>query len=173
MYPKEYIQFLTHFHGDRDYFECHEVLEEFWKKTDSRNKDSIWVGLILLAVSSYHHRRGNFNGAKRTIEKAVKIFEAQVNEIKKLGLDKQLLSELVKNRFVVIDGEGAYDSFNLPIFDPALLELCKKSCIAAGFQWSAASDLTNKQLVHRHKLRDRTDVIHERNQSLRMRKGRE
>ncbi|MFZ3196347.1 MAG: DUF309 domain-containing protein, partial [Bacillus mycoides] len=27
MYPTEYIQFLIHFHGDYDYFECHEILE--------------------------------------------------------------------------------------------------------------------------------------------------
>ena len=31
MYPTEYIQFLIHFHGDYDYFECHEILEEYWK----------------------------------------------------------------------------------------------------------------------------------------------
>ncbi|MEH7501602.1 DUF309 domain-containing protein, partial [Neobacillus drentensis] len=29
MYPTEYIQFLAHFHGDRDYFECHELLEDY------------------------------------------------------------------------------------------------------------------------------------------------
>lgn len=31
MYPTEYIQFLIHFHGDYDYFECHEILEGYWK----------------------------------------------------------------------------------------------------------------------------------------------
>ncbi|PAD68333.1 hypothetical protein CHH83_14265, partial [Bacillus sp. 7586-K] len=32
MYDQEYIDFLVHFHCDRDYFECHEILEEHWKK---------------------------------------------------------------------------------------------------------------------------------------------
>ena len=27
-FPLKYIDFLVHFHGDRDYFECHEILEE-------------------------------------------------------------------------------------------------------------------------------------------------
>lgn len=98
MYPKEYIQFLAHFHGDRDYFECHELLEDYWKKTDSGNKDSIWVGLILVAVSSYHHRRSNFIGAKRTLEKAMHIFEFQADSLTKLGLDKIHLVHFLKGR---------------------------------------------------------------------------
>jgi hypothetical protein len=173
LYPKEYIQFLTHFHGDRDYFECHEVLEEYWKKTDSGNKDSIWVGLILLAVSSYHHRRRNFIGAKKTLEKSLKIFETQVGELTILGLDKILLSESLKKRLSFIETEVVYESFDLPICDTVLLELCKKSCISEGLTWGQKSDITNNNLVHRHKLRDRTDVIQERYQSLMMRKGSE
>lgn len=169
MYPQEYIQFLTHFHGDRDYFECHEVLEELWKKTDSGNKDSSWVGLILVAVSTYHHRRGNFNGAKRTLEKALKIFETPAN----LGLDTKQLNNLLLERLSLIDTETAYTSFELPICDPALLEVCKKSSVSAGLVWGQGSDITNTSLIHRHKLRDRTDVIRERDQSLKRRKGSE
>ncbi|ETI70374.1 DUF309 domain-containing protein [Neobacillus vireti] len=169
MYPQEYIQFLTHFHGDRDYFECHEVLEELWKKTDSGNKDSSWVGLILLAVSTYHHRRGNFKGAKRTVEKALKIFETPAN----LGLDIPRLNSLLKERLALIETETAYTSFELPICDPVLLGVCKKSCARAGLVWGQESDITNLSLIHRHKLRDRTDVIRERDQSLKMRKGSE
>ncbi|WP_460291943.1 DUF309 domain-containing protein, partial [Bacillus cereus] len=39
MYPTEYIQFLIHFHGDYDYFECHEILEEYWKTKPRGNRD--------------------------------------------------------------------------------------------------------------------------------------
>ena len=87
MYPSEYIQFLAHFHGDRDYFECHELLEDYWKKTDSRNKNSIWVGFILLSVSLYHHRRNNFSGAQRTLATAIKFFELQPDTLTKLGVN--------------------------------------------------------------------------------------
>ncbi|MBT2656454.1 DUF309 domain-containing protein [Bacillus sp. ISL-18] len=171
MYPNEYIQFLAHFHGDRDYFECHEILEEYWKKNDGRNKNSIWVGLILLAVSTYHHRRNNFNGAKRTLEKAIKIFKTQPEFVIKLGFNCPLLQDLLKERLSIITNQQRYSSFILPIEDLALLELCKRYCEQNGVVWGMNSDVTDDHLVHRHVLRDRTSVIEERNQALKLRKG--
>jgi predicted metal-dependent hydrolase len=171
LYPREYIQFLAHFHGDRDYFECHEILEEYWKKTDSKNKMSVWVGLILLAVSTYHHRRSNFNGAKRTLEKALMIFEKQSDWLTKLGLEPQLFRDILKKRLSKIEKEENYISFDIPICDPNLLEMCVKHCEQAGFHWGKHSDISNLHLIHRHKLRDRTSVIEERQHSLESRKG--
>lgn len=173
MYPTEYIQFLAHFHGDRDYFECHELLEDYWKRIDSRNKDSIWVGLILLSVSAYHHRRSNFSGAERTLRKAIKIFEWQADSLTNLGLNKKDLYQLISRQVYALQNGESYRSFSLPIRDPILLELAKKTCEQKGFIWGNESDLTNNSLVHRHKLRDRTSIIEERNQSLKTRKGSE
>lgn len=170
LYPDEYIQFLTHFHGDRDYFECHEVLEEYWKKTASGNKDSIWVGLILMAVSTYHHRLNNFNGAKRTLEKAITIFENQHESLKQLGLDPQQLLQILSERLALITTEHTYKSFQLPINDPLLLEQCAAICNQLNIRWGQDSDLANITLIQRHKLRDRTDVIQERIQSLNIRR---
>ena len=31
-YPEAYTDYLCYFHGARDYFECHEVMEEYWKE---------------------------------------------------------------------------------------------------------------------------------------------
>lgn len=69
MYPKPYIDYLVYFHTNRDYFECHEVLEEHWKVADPRHRNVLWVGLIQVAVSLYHHRRSNYVGAERTMKK--------------------------------------------------------------------------------------------------------
>jgi uncharacterized protein len=171
LYPKEYLQFLAHFHGDRDYFECHEILEEYWKKNDVRTKNSIWVGLILLAVSTYHHRRNNFNGAKRTLEKAIKIFNTQSDCVLKLGIDSLLLQDLLKERLSIITNHQRYSSFNLPIADLALLEMAKRNCEQNGFVWGMDSDVANNHLVHRHVLRDRTSVMAERDQAVKLRKG--
>jgi uncharacterized protein len=173
LYPDEYIQFLTHFHGDRDYFECHEVLEEYWKKTDPGNKDSIWVGLILMAVSTYHHRRKNFNGAKRTLEKALIIFEKQHDDLKKLGLDKLQLKQILHKQLITIIKKHPYKSFHLPISDRVLLEQCIAVCHHSNIRWGQESDISNINLVQRHKLRDRTNVIQERMQSLNIRRGNE
>lgn len=166
MYPKEYVQYLVHFHGDRDYFECHEILEDYWKQTDPGNKASVWVGLIQVAVSCYHHRRDNFKGAKRTLEKAVSIFFSQEQLLLSLGLNTELFSNLLKERLTMIEEEKPYHSFNLPISDPILLEACLKLSKQIGFLWGSASDMTNVNVVHRHKLRDRTSMIKEREQLL-------
>ncbi|WML30813.1 DUF309 domain-containing protein [Neobacillus sp. OS1-32] len=171
MYPTAYIDYLIHFHGDRDYFECHEILEDYWKQSDPGNKDSIWVGLILMAVSAYHHRRENFAGAKRTLEKAIKIFETQADSLVKLGIDSGELINVLNERLLAIEANHLYTSFSLPIIDSALMEECLKICQQRGLEWGKASDVTNDDLIHRHKLRDRTSVIEERNRMLLAKKG--
>jgi uncharacterized protein len=173
LYPSEYIQFLAHFHGDRDYFECHELLEDYWKKTDLQTKDSIWVAYILLAVSVYHHRRSNFSGAKRTLVKAVNIFKLQEGSLTKLGIDKVSLFQLLTGRIAALQQGESYKSFSLPISDPILLELAKKACDQQGVIWGNESDMSNHSIVHRHKLRDRTSVIEERKKALETRKSSE
>ncbi|GLB58052.1 DUF309 domain-containing protein [Cytobacillus sp. NCCP-133] len=166
MYPDEYIQFLIHFHGDRDYFECHEILEEYWKNTDKNNKHSLWVGLILMAVSQYHHRRKNFKGAKRTLGKGLSILEDHEAKLEKLGLDAARLITDLKERLHLIHKGGNYTSYYLPIRDPLLQEICLKLCTEHGFSWSNGSNLMDEDLVHRHKTRDRSMVIKERLEAL-------
>lgn len=171
LYPKEYIQYLVHFHGDRDYFECHEILEEYWKGTDPGNKQSLWVGLILLAVSAYHHRRANYSGAKRTLEKSELIFRHSPESLTELGLNANQLLRLVNGRLQEISTNRPYSSFTLPISDPLLWKECAVRCEEQGLTWGAESDLSNKMLVHRHKLRDRSDVIDERNKAITAKKS--
>jgi uncharacterized protein len=173
LYPAQYIQFLAHFNGDRDYFECHEILEEYWKKSNDRGKDSIWVGFILLAVSRYHHRRRNFNGAKRTLEKAIEIFTLHHREQILLGLDGDLLLLLLSKLLVQAEKEESYQSITLPISDPGLLKACIKESQNKGFTWGKDSNLDDESIIHKHKLRDRTDVIEERIKALQHKKGNE
>ncbi|GIN60678.1 hypothetical protein J27TS8_06710 [Robertmurraya siralis] len=167
MYPQEYIEFLVHFHGDRDYFECHEILEEYWKKVDKNNKNSVLVGLILLAVSNYHHRRGNFSGAARTLKKSLMIIEQ--HNLDALGLSKEELLILLKARLTHIQERKEYLSMRLPIKDSSLIEACKKSCQQKGVNWCEKSDLSNDEIVHRHLLRDRSEVMIERAQAIKLR----
>lgn len=165
-FPKSYIQYLAHFHGDRDYFECHEILEEYWKATDSRNKKSIWVAFILLAVSNYHYRRNNFSGAIRTLQKALDIFSVNRLVCLRLGINPDTLIEMLIKREKNISISAPYASFNLPITDPELLRLCQRECKENGFRWGKSSDLDDFDLVNRHSSRDRSDVISERKMAL-------
>jgi predicted metal-dependent hydrolase len=171
LYPDEYIRYLVHFHGDRDYFECHEILEEYWKNKDRGNKDSVWVGLIQLAVSCYHHRRSNFTGAKKTLEKAMVILKKEEQCLNSLGLNKIKLFSILKERHIGIEKNQPYTSFNLPINDPRLAQQCQTDCIKLGFIWCDHSNLNNKSLINRHKLRDRTSIIQARLYALKRNKS--
>lgn len=162
MYPQAYIDYLHYFHCERDYFECHEVLEEHWKKKEAGKRDLHWVGLIQIAVGLYHHRRGNFNGAKRMLTNAVSIIRTHTKEIDRLALDSKRLIELLEIQLEGINRKDSYKSFDLPLTDEMLLTSCMTRALDENLVWGAPSDLDNLSIVNRHSTRNRDDVIQER-----------
>jgi uncharacterized protein len=166
LFPKEYIEYLVHFHGDRDYFECHEILEEYWKSVDPRNRKSVWVGFIQIAVANYHFRRGNLNGAYRMLRKAINILKQQSDTVEKLGMDQEKLLELLQNQLTEIKNGTNYNSLTLPITSESLLAHCMARSKELNIHWCSPSDLSNIEIIHRHSRRDRSDVILERNKAL-------
>ncbi|MTH52232.1 DUF309 domain-containing protein [Bacillus mangrovi] len=162
MYPDPYIDFLIHFHGDRDYFECHEILEEYWKEAPAEERDPVWVCLIQIAVSLYHQRRGNFKGAERLLAGSLKFMTGNPGRIGKLGLHENRLSTVLSERLQDIRSGKPYESMDLPLADQALENACKNGAEEKGMVWLSDSDLQNHELVHRHMLRDRSGVIEER-----------
>ncbi len=169
-YPKEYVSYLVHFHASRDYFECHEILEEYWKEVSPRERDSYWVGFIQIAVALYHYRRGNLIGARKTIRKAGNILQMKPAQISKLGIDYDELMKVIHELTERITLEKAYQSVNLPISDERLIEACLTDCREAGYHWMKDSDMNDSLLINRHVLRDRSEVILERNKQLQIRK---
>jgi uncharacterized protein len=165
-YPQAYLQYLVHFHGNRDYFECHEVLEEYWKEVDPGNRSSHWVGLIQIAVGLYHYRRNNVNGARRMLSKSLINLKANQAALDELGLDHSSLIRTLYKTIKNIEEQVPYKSLDLPIKDPVLLIKAEDLCRKEGFKWCTPSDLSNEQLIHRHSLRDRTPVIDERLKAL-------
>ncbi|MCA1030585.1 DUF309 domain-containing protein [Bacillus timonensis] len=170
MFSKNYIQYLVHFHCDRDYFECHELLEEEWKKDNSSERKKCLVGLIQIAVALYHQRRGNFNGAVRMMQKAIDILNKEKTAINNLGLSYEKLLLLLEQRLIEMKAKVPYSSINLPIINNELLNICKKSCLEQQLTWGSNSNLQKTELIHRHKLRDRSDVMKERETAKRIKK---
>ncbi|MBM6619933.1 DUF309 domain-containing protein [Bacillus suaedaesalsae] len=168
MYPRAYIEYLVHFHGDRDYFECHEILEEYWKEDERGKRKEYWVAFIQVAVSLYHHRRSNFGGARRMMKNALSIFEKEKEAILKLGLDDVALLALIRKQMISQEKKEPYRSISLPIKDSLLLKLCLDLCSEKDITWLSDSDLNNELIVNKHKLRDRSDVIEEREQQKKM-----
>lgn len=170
MYPDAYVDYLVHFHADRDWFECHELLEEYWKEHPNDPKSATWVGLIQLAVSLYHHRRGNRAGALKMITAASRnLNDAHVAE---LGIDPAALRHLAEQRRELLAGEGEapFADLDIPLADEELVRLCAARCAEKALQWKRPSDPDNRAIVHRHMLRDRSDVIEARSREAERRK---
>ena len=170
MYPEAYIEYLAEFHGSRDYFECHELLEEHWKKDPPGKRKLYWVGLIQLAVALYHQRRGNFTGAKRLMANSLRTLEAEQAAVEALGLDHGRLVSLMRRTCQKIEAHSPYESIMLPIRDPRLIHACQKVCEQKSYHWGQKSPETDAFLVHKHRLRDRTEVLTEREKEIARRK---
>lgn len=171
-YPEAYIEYLLHFHAERDYFECHEVMEEFWKEHPGDERSRTYVALIQIAVGMYHIRRGNRMGAVKMLQSAQR--NAQAEHVTSLGLDPDVLDPLIGLTWAQIERDGyLYQDINLPIVDADLIAFCQSECERRGLTWHAPSRMADIELIQKHTRRDRTEVIEERirQQQIRKEKG--
>lgn len=84
-YSYLYLLFLYHFNYSRDYYECHDVLEELWFETQ---RDTFYQGLLQVAVGLYHFRWNNPTGAKLLMEGAVNKLQAYPKKMRGIDVDK-------------------------------------------------------------------------------------
>lgn len=161
-YPEPYIEYLIYLHMERDFFECHEVLEEYWKSVPKSPLRQAWHGLIQIAVALYHQRRGNINGAIKMLGSAIQNLSKE--HIKLLGLQVAEFSELLAARLEQLNQNpnATFIDFNFPFADPDLVALCQNHPLASNKIWLSQSDLQNPNLIHKHTLRDRSEVIEAR-----------
>lgn len=173
-YPEAYRDYLIQFHATRDFFECHELLEEYWKKLPPSEPDrDVWVGLIQIAVASYHHRRGNRSGARKMFGQAAGRLKRDA--LGRLGLDGEALLRIVGGRIAELDAHpesAPYREFDLPFADHALLQCCMEESKRRGLEWGTPSPMEDRRLIDRHTLRDRSDIIEARAEAAASRKKR-
>ncbi|WP_026689418.1 DUF309 domain-containing protein [Alteribacter aurantiacus] len=161
-YPRAYIEYLIYFQGERDLFECHEVMEEHWKKDKQRH----WLALIQLAVALYHQRQGNHAGAKKLISKVVFMVSQDPHKYDELGMDYNHLYVSLIALEKKMKASAPYTPFNIELNDKQLEATCKEICKEKGLNWKGQEDHYDPNLVLKHKKRDRTDVIQARKSSL-------
>lgn len=153
-----FVQFIVYFNNNQDYFECHEVLEEYWKSIPASDKEHPLTTYILLATGMYHWRRGNFTGAIRTLRKVenkLPTFSSYYKE----DIDFQQLIGHVKYTVERVKKELPFESFSFTITSLTLqaqIELAKQSMILLPFGSEA--------VIHKHMLRDRSDILRERDE---------
>lgn len=172
MYPQPYLDYLVQFHVERDYFECHEILEEYWKGSPPEQRQAVWVGLIQIAVALYHQRRGNQSGAVKMLTSAVRLLEQHREDVARLGLDSQALLLLLHSRLDEMNAGAAYRSLTLPIREESLRQAYERACAAWKASARGKSEWDDHYLMHKHTLRDRSEVFAERKRQLDLREQR-
>lgn len=61
----------------REFYECHEVLEEIWLAEPGHIR-TLYQGILQVGVAFYHHQRGNFRGATSLLETGITYLRAFV-----------------------------------------------------------------------------------------------
>ncbi|GKV55473.1 hypothetical protein NCCP2222_14200 [Sporosarcina sp. NCCP-2222] len=148
-----FIHFIVYFNRNQDYFECHEVLEEYWKSIPGADKEHPLTAFILLATGLYHWRRGNFKGAIRTLVKAERRMLAFPPLFRQEIDFEQLLNDL-KHSLESVREEKPFSAFPLHLHSGMLL----KSTTLEVTQMDLLPANSNA-IIHKHMLRDRTDIL--------------
>lgn len=159
-----FIDYITYFNGNRDYFECHEVLEEYWKDIAPRDKEHVLVGLVQIATGMYHWRRGNLRGAIRIFEKGIACINAQqAHPLLTVFHMPQLLERLQNTKEQMIQ-QQPFTPFLLPVHHVELHAHIMQ-CIAS------LPPADEDFLRDKHKLRDRTEVYEARDAKIAARRA--
>ncbi|MFH5185452.1 DUF309 domain-containing protein [Paenibacillus sp. TAB 01] len=121
-YDRLYVEFVYYFNVERDYFECHEVMEELWLE---EGRAPLYQGLLQVAVGLYHYRNGNLSGAVKLFTAAVQKLEPR-REQQGTGIDlgrlvddsKRYLERLER----AVEQPFAFYDLDIAILDPQLEE---------------------------------------------------
>jgi predicted metal-dependent hydrolase len=97
-----------HLFNHREFFECHEVLEEAW--TPQRGPRRLFLqALIHVAVGFYHCQRGNPPGARGQLRKALRKLAAYLPACE--GIDTALLYRQAEEQLARIEAGEVVDEF--------------------------------------------------------------
>lgn len=125
-YDPLYVQFLVYFNYRRDYYECHEALEELWLE---EGRSPLYQGLLQIAVGLYHHLNGNVGGS-------IKLFTAGIDKLEhypsdSLGIDLAALLHVSCEYLDKLKGwsETPFEFYDLTIhiLDASLLTIVKQA----------------------------------------------
>ncbi|MER1985489.1 MAG: DUF309 domain-containing protein [Solibacillus sp.] len=147
-----FVEFCAYFNTHEDYFECHEVLEEYWKDIAPGARLHPLVGYVQLATGLYHYRRGNTVGAARILAKAKA--NLQLNSDSPF-VDYIHLAQLLKDTeqaLARIAADEPFQPFTIELTNPTLQQLVNAR--------AASLPVQEKHYVHnKHMLRDRSDIL--------------
>ncbi|SJZ71968.1 Predicted metal-dependent hydrolase [Cetobacterium ceti] len=111
-----YKEFLNEYENKRDYFQCHEILEELWKEeTNCDTKEHPAVILLQIAVGAYHWENKNITGATKVLQGVLAHYGEVEVALEEIGFDSKKLKEVVENEIDSIKENKEFKHFSLPI----------------------------------------------------------
>jgi predicted metal-dependent hydrolase len=118
-YDRLYVDFIYYFNIKRDYFECHEVMEELWLE---EGRAPLYQGLLQLAVGLYHHWNGNVGGSIKLFSQGIDKLQHFPSPILGIDLAKILIESkeyVNKLHHIAMEPFDFYD-LTLAVVDPDL-----------------------------------------------------
>lgn len=126
-YKPLYVAYLVYFNRDRDYFECHEVLEELWL---AENYDLRYKGLLQVAVALFHARNDNLRGAIKMFRSALSYLAPYPEELLGINLDKLKREVAAYISKLSTSNVTAFYDLSIEIIDSALVaEVARASIV--------------------------------------------
>lgn len=148
-----YVDYFAYFNKNQDYFECHEVLEEYWKTLAPGDKSHVLVGLVQLATGMYHWRRGNTTGARRILIKAVRCLQAQAQHELLSVVHTESLQNNLTQALQQLEQGAPFAPFTIRLTNEALQTRVDAKTVPT---------YTADYLQNKHALRDRSEVLEAR-----------
>jgi len=98
--PDELYSAMNQF-NNREWFECHETLEELWFGESGMRRD-FYQGVLQIAVALNHWRKGNFEGATKLFKTGVEFLDKvdpvfMKVDVAGLAADSRLLREKLES----------------------------------------------------------------------------
>ncbi|WP_240903859.1 DUF309 domain-containing protein [Chengkuizengella sediminis] len=110
-YDSLYVEYLYYFNVERDYFECHEVLEELWL---NEGRSPIYQGLLQVAVALHHFSNNNVAGGVKLFSLALEKLEINESLADELGIN---LANLIEDSKTYLSKLEQYESHPFSFYD--------------------------------------------------------
>jgi len=145
---KRWIQFLYHFNGTRDFYACHDFLEEWWFEIGNP-KNHEFVAFIQLAIGMYHFRRGKHKAGHDLLVKAKEKLLINEKSLNQYGVNLTLLFTDLDNVIAASKANQSYIDINILMKEELHAEVWQL-CQENGCELFSHSNLQDDSLVNKH-----------------------
>ncbi|MCQ8211327.1 DUF309 domain-containing protein [Cetobacterium somerae] len=112
---ERYYEFIDVFQNQRDFFKCHEILEEVWiEETRCKTRNHVSINLLLIAVGLYHWKNKNIKGAIQVLENSLNNYDNVSLELEKLNIDSKELKKIIQLKLSELRNGKEYQDVYLP-----------------------------------------------------------